>query len=371
VTERWDAIVVGAGAMGSATAWWLARRGRSVLLLERFEQGHGRGSSHGGARIFRFAYPDVDYVRLAQQALPLWRELEDEAGVPLVDQLGGVDHGRPDAVQAVADALAAAGTPGEWVPSAEAEERWPGFRFEGPVLFSASGGRCRADDAVRALQDRAAAHGADVRFGEGAESVLAGPGGDEAVVRTAAGEHRAPVAVVTAGSWVAKLLGASVPLPPTVVTREQPVHFPAADPAAEPTWPSFIHHREPWTYGCATPAEGVKVGLHHTGPLVDPDERDFEVDAALVARVVEYVERWLPGLRPEPRFPTTCLYTTTPDEDFVLDRRGPIVVGSPCSGHGFKFTPVIGRILADLADGRPGPGGRFSLPAPAPAAGGR
>lgn len=369
MTERWDVIVVGAGAMGAATAWWLARRGRSVLLLERFEQGHARGSSHGGSRIFRFAYPDPDYVRLAQAALPLWRELEDEAGVALVEVLGGIDHGDPVVVEAVAAALEGAGATCERLPAAEAEERWPGFRFEGPVLWSADGGRCRADAAVRALQDRAAAHGADVRFGEGAESVLAA--GDEAVVRTAAGEHRAPVAVVTAGAWVAKLLGATVPLPATVVSREQPVHFPAVDPAAEATWPSFIHHRAPWTYGCASPGEGVKVGLHHTGPLVDPDERTFDVDGELVARVVEYAERWLPGLRPEPQFPTTCLYTTTPDEDFVLDRRGPIVVGSPCSGHGFKFTPVIGRILADLADGGPPPAERFRLPGPARAAGGR
>jgi sarcosine oxidase len=369
VSERWDAIVVGAGAMGSATAWWLARRGRSVLLLDRFEQGHVRGSSHGGVRIFRFAYPDPDYVRLARAALPLWRELEDEAGVPLVEVVGGVDHGDQASVEAVAAALEAAGAPGTLVPAAEAEERWPGFRFDGPVLWSADGGRCWADAAVRALQDRAAAHGADVRFGEAAESVLAS--GDEAVVRTAGGEHRAPVAVVTAGSWVAKLLGATVPLPPTTVSREQPVHFPTADPTAGPGWPSFIHHRDPWTYGCWSPAEGVKVGLHHTGPLVDPDTRTFDVDGDMLARVVEYVERWLPGLVPEPQFPTTCLYTTTPDEDFVLDRRGPIVVGSPCSGHGFKFTPVVGRILADLADGLPGLGPRFSLPAPAPAGGGR
>lgn len=369
MTERWDAIVVGAGAMGSATAWWLARRGRAVLLLERFEQGHVRGSSHGGTRIFRFAYPDLDYVRLAQAALPLWRELEDDAGVPLLDVTGGIDHGDPVAVEAVADAMAASGATHELLPSAAAEERWPGFRFDGPVLWSPDAGRSRADDAVRALQDRAAAWGADVRFGEGAESVDVH--GDEAVVRTAAGEHRAPVAVVTAGSWVAKLLGAKVALPPTAVTREQPVHYPVADPADEATWPSFIHHTDPWTYGLLTPGQGVKVGLHHTGALVDPDERTFEIDTALVGRVTEYVERWLPGLVPEPQFPTTCLYTTMPTSDFVLDRCGPIVVGSPCSGHGFKFTPVVGRILADLAEGGPGPGGRFSLPTPAPAAGGR
>jgi sarcosine oxidase len=104
-----DVVVIGAGAMGSATAWWLARLGRDVVLLEQFEQGHVRGSSHGGSRIFRFAYPDAEYVALAQAALPLWRELEDDAGVALLDTTGGLDHGDPSVIASVAQALLARG----------------------------------------------------------------------------------------------------------------------------------------------------------------------------------------------------------------------------------------------------------------------
>jgi sarcosine oxidase len=135
-----------------------------------------------------------------------------------------------------------------------------------------------------------------------------------------------------------------------VVTQEQVVHFPTRAPGVE--WPSFIH----WAaaggtakYGLRTPGEGVKVGGHHEGAVTHPDERGWELHPDRLAEVVAYVDRWLPGLDPQPRAGTTCLYTTTPSEDFLLDRIGPLVVGSACSGHGFKFAPLVGRTLAALA----------------------
>src|SRR4051794_14698384 len=142
--------------MGSATAWHLVRRGRSVALLERFEQGHGRGSSHGGSRIFRLAYDDPHYVHLARAALAGWRELEDDAGEPLLDLTGGVDHGEATAVERVAAALTGSGAAFELLRPGAAAERWPGFRFEGSVLVSPEGGRCRSDATVAALHRRVA-----------------------------------------------------------------------------------------------------------------------------------------------------------------------------------------------------------------------
>src|SRR3954471_11610101 len=133
--HKTDVVVIGAGAMGSATAWWLARRGVEVVLLEQFEPGHTRGSSHGGTRIFRFAYYDPFYVRMAQAALPLWRELEDDAGETLLDITGAVDHGNPSSVDRVADALAACAAPFERLDPDAAAERWPAMRFEGNVVF--------------------------------------------------------------------------------------------------------------------------------------------------------------------------------------------------------------------------------------------
>jgi len=335
-----DVAVIGAGAMGSATAWWLARRDFDVVLLEQFGPGHTRGSSHGGSRIFRLAYDDPEYVRMAQEALPLWRELEDDSGRPLLDRTGALDHGDAVAVGRIAGALSARGAPHEVLAAGAARERWPGMRFDGDVLFHPDGGRCRADDTVAALQARAAAHGADVRFGVAAALRVRG---DRVEVDAGDETLRPATAVVTAGAWVAKVLGDAAP--EVTVTQEQVQHFVPHD---DGEWPSFIHHRPPWIYGLRTPGEGVKVDEHHTGPVVDPDVRARR-DLDAQARVVRYVEEWFPGLDPTPVHTTECLYTTTPDESFVLERRGPIVLGSPCSGHGFKFTPLIGRMLADLA----------------------
>jgi len=339
-----DVVILGAGAMGSATAWWLARRGREVVLLEQFEQGHVKGSSHGRSRIFRLAYDDPMYVRMAQEALPLWRELEADAGRPLLDTTGSVDHGDGRSVEAVAAALAACGAAHEVIPAGAARERWPAMRFDGDVLFHPDGGRCRADDAVRALQDRAAALGADVRFGTGRAALRAMSDGAGVEVEAAGDTLRAPVAVVTAGAWVREVVDPAL-APDVHVTQEQIQHF---TPPTNDEWPSFIHHRQPWVYGLLAPGEGVKVAEHHVGPVVDPDRRPAR-DAAAEATIVRYVEEWFPGLDPTPVHVAECLYTTTPDESFVLERRGPIVIGSPCSGHGFKFTPLIGRRLADLA----------------------
>jgi sarcosine oxidase len=337
-----DVVILGAGAMGSAAAWWLARRGRDVVLLEQFEQGHRRGSSHGGSRIFRFAYDDPAYVRMAQESLPLWRELEADTGRTLLETTGAIDHGDPASVAAVAAALRLCDAAHDLIPAADARERWPGMRFEGDVVFHPDGGRCLADDAVRALQDRSAELGADVRFGTGRAALRATPNGVEVEI---AGETiRAPVAVVSAGAWVREVVGDEL-APDVKVTQEQIQHF---APRVESEWPSFIHHRRPWVYGLLAHGEGVKVAEHHVGPVVDPDRRPPR-DPAAEGVVVRYVEEWFPGLDPTPVNVAECLYTTTPDESFVIERRGPIVIGSPCSGHGFKFTPLIGRRLADLA----------------------
>lgn len=333
--NRADVVVVGAGAHGSATAWHLARRGRSVALLERFGAGHRLGSSHGGSRIFRLAYPDPGHARMAIVARDGWRELEDDCGERLLEVTGGIDHGD---VQEVVDATTACGIPFEELRPAEASERWPAMRFDRRVVFQPDAGRCRADAAVAALQRRAADHGADVRFDCPVEALL--PVRDEMEVRTAHGSWRARRVVVAAGAWTPRF----VPLPPTTVTEERVLHFAGPDDL-----PSFIHWGPVSRYGLVTPGEGVKVAEHHAGPVVDPDERGFGVPREVRARVAAYVSEWLPGLRPEPVSETTCLYTSTPDHGFVLERRGAVVTVSCCSGHGFKFTPEIGRRAADLA----------------------
>jgi sarcosine oxidase len=359
--SRADVVVIGAGAMGSSTAWWLARRGHDVVLLERFEAGHDRGSSHGVARIFRHAYDDAHYVRMAKESLSLWRELEDDAGQVLVELTGCIDHGPAPVIERVAAALIGESVAREVLDPEVASRRWPGMRFDDAVLFHPEGGRCLADATVRALQDRAAAHGAVVRFGVGPASLEVNGAGDGVVVRGADESWAARVAVVTAGGWVREVLG-SVASVPATVTLEQVQHFTPLDPAQQ--WPSFLHHRAgaPLVYGLLSSGEGMKVDEHHAGRPIDPETDSREADPVRRAAVADYVREWFPGLDPTPVHTATCLYTTTPTEDFVIDRIGPVVIGSPCSGHGFKFTPLVGRMLADLADGtetRPDP--RFAL----------
>ena len=358
---RVETVVVGGGAMGAATAWQLARRGREVALLERFEPGHRNGASHGASRNFNVAYDDPVYVRLLVEALPLWRELEAESGTRLLDLVGVANHGHGAHFDDVHAALAAAGIPAEFLPVEEAGRRWPGIRFDTRVLFNERAGRVDADATVAALHATAAAAGADVRHRTRATRIEVV---DDARVRvsctTDAGEElfEARTAVVTLGAWTAKLVG-GLALPRLVVTQEQPAHFAVRDESV--AWPSYNHFpgaaadgyaywRSP-VYGMLTPGEGVKAGWHGVGPVVDPDARDFLPVPDQLADLQRYAREWLPGVDADTVDPISCTYTTTPDEHFVLDRIGPVVVGAGFSGHGFKFTPVVGRILADLADG--------------------
>ena len=366
MTETVEVVVIGGGAMGSAAARALALRGREVLLLERFSPGHKNGASHGASRNFNVSYSDPAYVQLLVEALPAWQELERETGTGILDLVGIANHGDNPGFDLVHAALRRAGILAEFLEVAEAGRRWPGIRFDTRVLYTPQAGRLNADAAVSALQASAAAHGATVLHGA---RVVALEVGDDVLVRyeTDAGsfEVRAQTAVVTAGAWTDKLLGTAVRHPALVVTQEQPAHFAVRDP--EMAWPGFNHARgahEHWysdVYGMFTPGAGVKAGWHGVGPVVDPDARDFLPEPVQLKALQRYAREWLPGVDADDLVPISCTYTTTPDHNFVLDRVGPVVVGAGFSGHGFKFTPAIGRVLADLADGSSGAPALFSL----------
>ncbi len=352
-----DHVVVGGGVIGSAAAWQLAARGRDVVLLERFGPGHTNGASHGSSRIYRNSYASDDYLGLAHEALGLWRALEDESASSLLTFTGAVSHGlgRAD-LDAIAGAFTARGLPHAWLDADEAEARWPGLRFEGRVLHETrTAGRLHADRSVAALQAAAAARGADVRHGCPVRAIRDHV--DFAVVDTDAGLVRARTVVVAAGAWTTRLVGDALgpgALPPLVVTQEQPAHF-AVRPGFGGGWPAFTHQPaapHPWpsgVYGLAAPGEGVKVGFHAVGPVTDPDRRTFRPEPGQLARLQDYVRHWLPGADADDVRPISCTYTCTPDHDFVLDRVGRLVVAAGFSGHGFKFAPAIGRLLADLA----------------------
>ncbi len=346
--REFDVVVVGAGAMGSATAWQVASRGRSVLLTEQFEVGHNRGSSHGAVRIFRLAYDDVHYVRMAQQALPRWRELEAETGETLLDMTGVYDHGPIGTVSTIANALETAGARFEWLDPHAARERVPGLVFDDEVVFHPDGGRCFAAETLLALQRRVTELGGEVQFST--RATISNVADDHVELFIGDETVRAGVAVVTAGTWVADVLGGRVTLPKLVLDRERVTHFRPHDPDA--LWPSFLHHVDPWRYGLQTPGVGLKIGglrefqLPEVADLAQPTGLP---DPKTIDAARRHAERWAPGVDPEPFYGPVCSFTSTESRDFILDRVGPLVVGSPCSDHGFKFTPLIGSLLADLA----------------------
>jgi sarcosine oxidase len=352
--RSFDVVVVGGGAMGTAAARSLAERGRSTLLLERFEIGHPRGSSGGATRIFRLSYHHPDYVRMAWLALAEWRELEARAGETLLVTTGGIDVG--EAGRERARALEAAGVPFHHLRAEAAAERWPALRFEpgSEILVQEDAGVCMSERTLRAQARLARVAGATIMEGTEVERIVATGLGAEVI--TEGETFRAPIAVVTAGAWAAPLLsdaGLSLSLRPSL---EQVTHFALEEPSPLPTILDWSVDPAHAIYVVPNPEElgRVKVGLHRAGPDVDAEARSFEPDPERVRRAVEFASSRF-AVRHEVVSTETCLYTNTPDEDFVLDRRGSLVIGSPCSGHGFKFAPLVGRILADLVDAQPAP----------------
>lgn len=354
-------MIVGAGLSGAAAAWSLSRRDVPVVVLEQFAPGHRRGSSHGSARIVRRVYPDALYVSLTGAAFELWAEVERASGVPLLRLLGALDFGAQREVAELAGLLKAAGVPHEVLADAEAAARWPGLVFDGPVLFHPQAGTLDADAAVRALLEDARRHGAEVRYDS---PVTAVRGGKAWLYDGSAVPARCTV--VAAGGWLEPLLAGAVELPPLRVTQQEVFHFPRRDPAAPP-WPSVIHEfGGNAVYHLAGgldggPDDDRKIGWHRGGLDTTAAGRDGIVRADARERVVDYVRRWLPGLDPSPSSEVTCLYTETPSEHFLIDRVDDLVICSPCSGHGAKFAPLVGELVAGLVTGE-----RTAHPVPTP-----
>jgi glycine/D-amino acid oxidase-like deaminating enzyme len=345
-----DVAVVGLGLAGSAAAGAIRRRGHTVAAFEAYSPGHRRGSSHGHARIFRRAYLDPLYVELAGRAGSLWDELPGGT----LRRTGGIDHGPGREPERMAALLRSHGVAAELLDASEAARRWPGIRFEGPVVHDPDGGVLDPSAAMTALLA-----GVDAAYETPVREFS--PSGDGVLLRTPTETWQARTVVVAAGAWTGPLLDGLVPLPPLTVTQQEVFYFAPREPGP---WPTIVHEGPgPMMY--ALP-EGpyVKVGDHAPGEVTTATTRDFDVRPAARERAISYVREWLPGLDPEPRAEQTCLYTWAPGEDFVLDRHGPFVVCSPCSGHGAKFAPLIGELAADLVEGGR-PIARFALGAAA------
>jgi sarcosine oxidase len=361
-----DVAIVGAGLLGLAAGRALTARGHDVVLLEQAEVGHQGAGSKGSCRIFRLGYPDPFYVAAARRARELWWQLQAESGRAILLPVPQLTFGA--GLSAVHDAMMKAGAPCELLPAAAVARRFPAIRTGGPALLEPESCVTAADQALAAL----AAGVAEIRTSARVASLA--DDGRQVTLRTSTGPVIARVAIVTAGPWSGRLLaslGIGLPSRPTL---EQVGYLrPAAPTSAaltaqsaaltEPA-PIFMCHGTRSPYGLPVPGSPLyKIGIHPSGPVADPDARDQVADDHLIARLSEVARRFLPGYDPVPAATERCIYDNTPDEDFVLDRVGNVVIGCGTSGHGFKFGPLFGEWLATLATGQPGsaPDQRFGL----------
>jgi monomeric sarcosine oxidase len=352
----YDAIVLGLGGIGSAATYWLARSGATVLGIEQFALGHERGESHDHSRIIRLSYHEPHYVALAKLAYNAWADVERDCGEQLVFKTGGLDLGPRDGaihLASYAAAMRAEGVAYEELDAAEIRRRWPPFAIGDDVhgLYQADAGICAAARATAAHQRAARKYGASLL----PETPVTGARaeGNDIVVEAGGASYITRRLVIAAGPWSARALawfGVHVPLE---VTKEQVMYFvpPVLGPFAPDRFPVWIWMDDPSFYGFPVFGErAVKVTQDAGGRPVDPDTRGFAPDPDISTRVRSFVHDHLPSGEGPELMIKTCLYTLTPDRDFVIDalpehRNVSVAIGA---GHAYKFASQIGRLLAAM-----------------------
>lgn len=356
--EQFDVAVVGMGALGSAATYHLARKGARVVAFEQFDLGHVRGASHDTSRIVRTSYGSLPYVRFAQAAYREWEALEQATGERLLDITGGLIFlpvAGPYSASSFTTSLDAAGVPYELLSPADVHARWPQFALPDGVetVYTADSGIAHAARTVATLQLHARTRGAVIRDRTAVQRLTPVNGG--VIVHTAKGEVHARKVVVATDAWTNELLeplGAAIPL---VTMQEQVTYFAPADPALfdRGRFPVWIWEDEHCFYGFPVYGEPtVKAARDVSDNLMSPHERTFVPDPELVAELADFMATTVPGSGEVLRT-VTCQYALTPDRRFVispLSDHPDIIVGLG-AGHAFKFTPVIGLALAELALG--------------------
>ncbi len=362
-----DIIVAGLGAHGSSTVYHAAKRGKRVIGFDKFTPPHDHGSSHGKGRVIRSAYREGPaYVPLVQRAFTLWRELEHDAGERLLQMTGGVTIARRGSpgLDGIRHSARAYNLFHETLSAQDIRRRWPSFRPEDDMegVYEADNGALFPEKCVAAHLKLAARAGADLHFNEPVLSWKATPDGVE--VKTAHGAYMAERLVLTVGAWLPRLLN-DVTLPLSI--ERQVLHWfaPARNAA------SFKPENFPtnsWEYDNADSSfycqadfgDGVKVAFHHGGASIDPDSapgsKARTVTAAEVEAMRTALTRYVPDAGGKHLGSAVCIYTNVPDYHFLVDfhpRHRQVIIGSPCSGHGFKFSSIMGEVLSGLAiDGR-------------------
>ena len=343
--------VVGCGLLGLAASVELARRGHEVIAFEQAAApGHEWSGSKGISRIFRLSYDEPIYVRMAAESLPLWRDLEQGSGEPLLTTTGLLSFGAQ--LEELAAAMAAEGAAAEVLDAGSVARQYPGLAIGGPAVLDPAAGVIAADRVLRALAGLASAAGVDLRFGVAVQGVEPGEGSVRVLTRDGAVE--AAAAVICAGPGSAALARTAGIEYETYASLEQVAWF----RVTERDLPCVVRRMDPGeavetigVYGLPAGRGSYKFGLHQVGPHVTAGGLLAGVHEEMLATLTSAATELIEGLDPAPTYVERCVYDNTVDGHFVLDRVGSVVVGSGTSGHGFKFGPLLGRVLADLACG--------------------
>jgi len=336
-----------------------------VLMLEQFDVNHEEGSSHGDGRIIRFSYPEPIYTEMSKIAYPLWADIERRYGSKVTQITGGITFGPQDDVDLLdlIKNLKESGVPVEVMSAEEASKRFPVYRIPAgnTVVYQKDSGVAFASKAVKALWELSARQGVTIMTHEKVEHIKVVNENQVAVTTRSGKRFTGEKLVVTAGAWAKDLLLQLHLDLPLVATREQVFYWEEKDPNLRhhmDKMPVFIVHGTPHFYGLPQiDLPGVKIGWHHSGDTIDPNNKIVspEADANREKVVSQFVKNVFPDLKFEsPCHKLYCLYTTTTDHHFIIDYHPMyknVIIGSPCSGHGFKFGPVVGALLAGLALG--------------------
>ena len=362
MTKAFDAIVIGAGAMGSAAAYYLSKRGQRVLLLEQFDLDHRRGSSYGYSRIIRYSYDHPEYVELMRDTFPLWFALEAELGERLYFKTGGIDFGPADdeTLQATINAVRSSNLCHEVFSASDAQKRFPQFRFgEGfQALYQPDSGFIAASRAVRGHVSLAQSLGAVIQCKTAVEDISINR--DSVDVTFQGRRVSAAKLIVTAGSWAKALLRSTgLDLPLTVLRCQLNFMAPANMNFYEsercPVWIAHVSGRFPETlYGIPShEGSGFKAAFHGGAAVPNLAEIDYKPDESNIEALRPFLRAHIPGIAAAAtRESRICLYTQTPDEHFIVDAHPEykhVAIGAGFSGHGFKFSTMVGKMLTDIA----------------------
>jgi sarcosine oxidase len=358
VKHDYEYIVLGLGGLGSGAAYWLSRAaGAEVLGIEQFELGHVRGESQDHSRIIRLSYHTPEYVELAKLAYDAWNTLERESGDRVVLKTGGLDFAKRDSkipLDTYRSAMSACSVEYEDLDADEIMKRWPQFTLSDDIggLYQEQSGIAMAARANEAHRKMARVNGATLIDDTPVTNITTR--GNEVTVETARGTFSCRKLIIAAGPWSNRALGHLGIELPLEVTREQVTYFaaPRPDDFAPDRFPVWIWMDDPCFYGFPTFGEaGPKAAQDAGGKPVTADTRDFEPEPENLRGVKEFLSRYIPGALGPIIYTKTCLYTLTPDRDFVIDTvpGHDNVVVAIGAGHAFKFASQIGRLLSELA----------------------